>query len=116
MGSRRQFPQIGLADTKMPEAPLIPVEITAHAETVLSSLPMHERRAVHSWLDHLRNWHNDNFLRSHARPLEGQPDLYALTTSTGVQIVFQLKEDGIVVLAAFHSEDLRYFREGAGRE
>jgi mRNA-degrading endonuclease RelE of RelBE toxin-antitoxin system len=95
----------------MPEHPLINVELSDQAKAVIASLPAHDRRTVVSWLDHLRNWNNDSFLQSKAKPLrETTAERRMLSTSTDYRIVFDILGDRIIVLAVFHANDLNYFK------
>jgi hypothetical protein len=80
----------------------------------LSTLGDSDRRVVHSWFDHLRNWRHDDFIRERSRTLGGSDsDLRVVQTSNDLMIVFRIDGDAIVVLSIFRKESLNQFA-GAG--
>ena len=62
-----------------------------------SILSEDDRRRVWAWIDHLKRWETDPFVRTHSKKL-GEGDAYVLQTSTDVRIFFTLSETTITVL------------------
>jgi hypothetical protein len=80
------------------EASPMNVTLTQPVEMALRSLGDEDRRKVLAWLDHLKNWQNDAFVRSHAQPLNSSKNVYVLKTSGDLRIFFKLDQDDIEVL------------------
>jgi mRNA-degrading endonuclease RelE of RelBE toxin-antitoxin system len=74
------------------------VVITPPVEIALRSLDSENRRRIHAWFDHLKNWDGDQFVRSRSHKLEGLPDVYVLRTSTDLRIFFRIDGDTITIL------------------
>ena len=51
-----------------------------------------------AWLDHLRNWENDSFVRDHSKKLKADDNVYILRTSDDIRVFFRLEKDRIIVL------------------
>jgi mRNA-degrading endonuclease RelE of RelBE toxin-antitoxin system len=71
---------------------------TLAVDSALRTLGDEERRQVFAWLDHLKNWDNDQFLRANSYQLPGEPGAYMLRTSSDIRIFFSLDSDTITVL------------------
>jgi hypothetical protein len=74
------------------------VILTQPVHIALRTLDEDDRRKVTAWLDHLRNWENDDFLRKHSHKLESSEDVYVLQTTTDFRIFFTIEKDKITVL------------------
>src|SRR6266404_588998 len=94
---------------------LLNLHITERAEIAYSSLGSEERRLVDAWFDHLRNWRNDEFIRSRSKLLDSDEDIYVFQTSTDIVIAFRIVGNEVIVLSIFHKEALRTFERAAGR-
>jgi hypothetical protein len=93
---------------------LLKTHITEPARFAISTLGDEDRRIVSAWIDHLRNWHHDEHIRSRSRPLTIDPTgPFALQTSTDIIIGFKVLDDEIVVLAIFREDALRTFSQTA---
>jgi hypothetical protein len=90
-------------------ARLLSLELTEQAEIAYSSLRPDDRRLIDAWFDHLRNWHNDEYVRSHSRPVPSQQDVYLFPTSRDLVIAFQLAGEAVIVLSIFREDALRKF-------
>lgn len=97
----------------MPEAQLIDVVVSDHARMALTSLGADDRRRVHSWFDNLANWKNDRNVRSRARPIPSEPNLYVLRTGGDILLVFRLEKDSIVVESVHREHAVEAFRHAA---
>lgn len=91
---------------------LMDLEITDQATIAYTSLGPEDRRLVDAWLDHLRNWRNDEFIRARSQRLASDQDIYVFQTSTGIVIAFTLAGNQVRVLSLFRKEALQAF---AGR-
>src|SRR3712207_4863681 len=74
------------------------VVLTQPVEIALRTLGEEDRRQVSAWLDHLKNWENDPFVREHSHKLASSEDVYVLRTNTDIRIFFALQQGRIVVL------------------
>jgi len=74
------------------------VILTQPVDIALRTLGDDDRRTVSAWLDHLRNWENDDFVRNHSKKLDTMDNVYVLRTSTDIRIFFKLDAHGIEVL------------------
>lgn len=72
--------------------------LTQPVEIALQTLGQEDRRRVRAWLDHLRNWEKDDFVRTHSQRLNSAEDVYVLKTSSDIRIFFRLGESNIEVL------------------
>src|SRR5437899_2208188 len=84
---------------------------TEQASIALSSLGDEDRRLVHAWFDHLRNWWNDDFIRSRSQRLPADEEVYILPTSTDLRIAFSIAGDDITILSIFRKDALRPFEK-----
>ena len=91
------------------------VVLTQPVEIALRTLGPEERRQVSAWLDHLKNWENDPFVREHSHKLESAEGVYVLRTSSDFRIFFELHEDQIVVLDIATKATLMKFGRLAGQ-
>jgi hypothetical protein len=69
---------------------------------------------VSAWFDHLRNWRNDEFVRTHARPVKAQPGVHVLRTSGDFAIFFRLSGDTLTVLSIFLEDALQAIAAAEG--
>jgi mRNA-degrading endonuclease RelE of RelBE toxin-antitoxin system len=74
------------------------IVLTQPVEIALRTLRAEDRRKVSAWLDSLKNWDDDPYIREHAHKLDAGEDVYVLRTSTDFRIFFSLQQDQIVVL------------------
>jgi len=88
---------------------LLALQLTEHARIPYTTLGPEERRLVEAWFDHLRNWRNDEFIRSQSRRLKSDEEIYVFQTSTDLVIAFQIAGNKVIVLSLFRKEALRTF-------
>ena len=74
------------------------VDLTEPVTIALRTLGEDERRRVSSWFDHLKNWENDEFVRSNSHRLASDKNVYVLRTSSDLRIFFTFIDGNIVVL------------------
>jgi mRNA-degrading endonuclease RelE of RelBE toxin-antitoxin system len=58
-------------------------------DAAIRTLSEEERRKVHAWLDHLKNWENDEHVQKRSKRTIYQ-DIYVLNTSDDLRIFFKL--------------------------
>ena len=61
---------------------------TPPVDIALRTMDADDVRRVHAWVDQLRNWDADEYVRSHSHKLVGLPGVYLLKTSTDLRIFF----------------------------
>ena len=88
---------------------LLNLEVTEHAKIARATLGPEDRRLVDAWFDHLRNWHNDEFIRSRSRLLKPKESVYTFETSSDIIIAFEIRENLVTVLSIFRKDSLRPF-------
>ncbi len=88
---------------------LLTVEITEHARFAYSSMGPQDRRILDAWFDHLRNWRNDEFIRSRSKRVSANEEMYVFQTSTDIVIVFRIDGSRVSVLSIYRAEALRAF-------
>jgi hypothetical protein len=71
---------------------------TQPVEIALRTLGPEDRQEVHVWLNHLRSWENDAFLRSRAKKVNASDNVYVLKTGGEFRIFFRLEQERIVIL------------------
>ena len=71
---------------------------TPPVDIALRTLDAEDRRRVHAWFDHLRNWDSDSFVRTHSFPLKSVEGVYVFRTSSDLRIFFRFDGDTITVL------------------
>jgi hypothetical protein len=71
---------------------------TPAVDIALRTMDTDEVRRISAWFNHLSNWDNDPFVRSHSHSLEGFPGVYVLRTSTDIRIFFRIDGDRITIL------------------
>ena len=71
---------------------------TSPVDIALRTLDSEDRRRVHAWFDHLRNWDDDSFVRDHSVPLETVEGVYVFRTSSDLRIFFRFDGEQITVL------------------
>ncbi len=74
------------------------VTVAEPAQTILRNASDDERRRVQAWIDNLRRWETDSFIREHSKKLDVGDNVYMLVTSTDIRIFFSLEKDTITVL------------------
>lgn len=94
---------------------LLNLQMTEQAKVALSSLGPKDRGLVKAWFDHLRNWRNDDYIRSRSRRVELPDEAYVFETSTDLAIAFKITGDAVIVLSIFRAETLRKFEAASGR-
>jgi hypothetical protein len=88
---------------------LLRLQLTEHARIAYTSLGSEDRRIVEAWFDHLRNWRNDEFIRSRSKRLKSADDIYTFQTSSDLVIAFKIVDGTVIVLSLFRKEALRSF-------
>jgi hypothetical protein len=91
-------------------ADLLKLELTEHARIALATLGPEDRRLVDAWLDHLKNWWNDDYIRSKSSRLKPDEEIYVFQTSTDLMIAFEIAGDKVIVLSIFSQDTLRKFK------
>lgn len=74
------------------------IALTLPVEIALRTLGEEDRRRVWAWLDHLKNWENDSFIREHSKKLPSAENVYVLKTSDNWRIFFSIEPDQIEIL------------------
>jgi hypothetical protein len=94
---------------------LLDLQVSDHAKIAYNSLGPDDRRRVDSWFDHLRNWGNDEFIRSKARRLNSEEGIYVLPTSTDILIAFSIASDIVKIISIFRKDATSKFTIPAQR-
>lgn len=81
------------------------------ARMALSMLGGDDRRRVMVWLDYLKRWHEDEFVRSHSKKLDTADDVFVFRTSSDFRIFFTVADDHIEVLDITRAEALASFEQ-----
>lgn len=91
------------------------VKLTQPAEIALRTLSQEDRRRITAWLDHLKNWENDAFIRENTRLLASNEleKVYVLRTSMDLLIFFRFDDHGVQVLDIAHHDTLEAFQQAA---
>ena len=89
---------------------LLLVQIAEHAKIAYSTLGPEDRRLVDAWCDHLRNWRNDEFIRSRSKRLVSDEEMYSFQTSSDIVLAFKIDGNKVIVLSIFRKEALRSFQ------
>lgn len=71
---------------------------TSAVEVALRTLDAQTRRKVDAWFEHLANWDNDEYVRTHSHPLPAIPDVYVLKTSSDLRIFFRIAGNTVTVI------------------
>ena len=74
------------------------VTIAEPAQIALRNLGEDNRRRVEVWIDNLKRWDSDPFVRQHSKKLGGYENVFMFITSADVRIFFALEQDAITVL------------------
>jgi hypothetical protein len=82
---------------------------TPPVEIALRALGTEDQQQVVAWLEHLKNWEKDRFIRSHAKPLHHADNVYFLEMTGDYCIFFRLEQDRIVVLDIANKETILSF-------
>ena len=85
------------------------LRMSEDASFALATLGEDDRRTISAWLDHLRDWRNDPFLRSRAKRLKPDEELYVLHLGRDLVIAFQIAGNQATILSIFRGEALRRF-------
>ena len=88
---------------------LLSLEISDHARIPYSSLGPEDRRNIDVWLDQLRNWRNDEFLRSKAKRLRADEEFYIVDAGDDLFIAFEIIDDKMNLFSIYSKETLRAF-------
>ena len=88
---------------------LLNVEISDHARIPYLSLGPEDRRNIDVWLDQLRNWRNDEFLRSKARRLKPDEEFYLVDVGDDLFIAFDIADDKLKLFSIYSRDTLRKF-------
>jgi hypothetical protein len=76
------------------------VTVAEPVQIALRNLSDDDRRRVWAWIDNLKRWDTDPFIKQHSRKLDAGDNVYMLLTSTDVRLFFALTGDEITVLDA----------------
>jgi hypothetical protein len=88
------------------------VILTQPVEIALRTLGEENRKNVLAWLDHLKNWETDEYIRSHK--LDVDDDVYVLKANMDFRVFLKLESSRIVVLDIARRETI--LACGQGRE
>lgn len=91
------------------------VILTPAVDIALNTLGQEERASVAAWLDHLKNWETDDFIRRRSHKLSPDDDVYVLNTTTDLRLFFKLEHDRIVVLDIATKATIQAFGSAAGQ-
>ncbi|HVA47120.1 MAG TPA: hypothetical protein VNH11_12200 [Pirellulales bacterium] len=93
------------------------VAVTNAAKIAVTGLPDEDRRRVHAWFDHLRNWRTDPEVRKNSKPVfpDDEHGVYVLRTTSDVRIFFTVDEDQITVVDVARKDSLRTVKAGDHR-
>ncbi len=85
------------------------VQITQPVQVALRNLGEDDRRRVTAWFDHLRNWENDEFVRSHSKALSSPAGAYVLQTTTDIRVFFTIHDGTAIILDIARKASLEGF-------
>ena len=75
------------------------VKIAELAEIALRMSREDTRKSAEAWIDHLKRWDSDPYIRQHSKKLDNSGEnVYALITSDDLVVFYALEEEGITVL------------------
>ena len=94
---------------------LLDLDVTEHASMAYTSLEADDRRLLNAWFERLRDWKNDESIRSRSRRLKIDDPVYTIQIDSDLLIAFKIVEDRLRVLSIFRKEALRPFEAMAGR-
>jgi len=90
---------------------LVPSSVT----TAIRTLSAEESQKVFSWLDHLKNWENDEHLQSISKPMIYK-NTYVLNTSDDIRIFFTLESKKKTITIVDIAKPSRFETAGAQSE
>ncbi len=73
------------------------VVIELPVEMALRTLDAKDRRKVQAWLDRLKNWDGDEYVRSHSHRLDSIPNVCVLKTNTDLRVFFTIEGDTVII-------------------
>ena len=88
---------------------LLSIEIGKHAEMPYFYLGPEDKRNIDVWLEQLRNWRNDEFLRSRAKRLKPDEEIYVVDAGRDLFIAFEIADGKLILRGIFGKETLRAF-------
>ncbi|HZW32442.1 MAG TPA: hypothetical protein VFF52_17135 [Isosphaeraceae bacterium] len=88
---------------------LLSIEIGKHAYLPYTNLGSEDRRNIDVWLEQLRNWRNDEFLRSRAKRLKPDEEIYAVNAGNDLFIAFEIADGKVILRSIIGKELLRAF-------
>lgn len=93
------------------------VAVTNAAKIAVTGLPDDERRRVHAWFDHLKNWPTDREVQKNSTRVlpEQEPNVYVLRTTSDVRIFFTVDDDEITVVDVARKDALRTVKANHGQ-
>ncbi len=94
------------------DAGILNIDVSESAEIAFSTLNADDRRLVSAWFDHLKNWRNDDFIRSRSRALDDAGN-FILQTSGDILVAFRIVGDRVTILSIFRREMVDKFRKHA---
>ena len=99
----------------MADESLLNVQFSQQAQAALLSLGEEDRRVLNSLFSHLRNWRNDEFIRTRSKRLRQTEDVFVFETTTDLLFAFELEGEVITVLSIFRRDVLRAFEAGLAK-
>jgi hypothetical protein len=68
-----------------------------NADFALRTLDSDDQLRIHTWFGRLRNWDEDEFVRTHCHSLKSMKGWYVFRTTSDFHIFFRFEGDAIVV-------------------
>jgi hypothetical protein len=92
------------------------VKFSDAAELQLLTTDEGGRRRIMAWIDNLKRWETDSYVREHSHKLNGEGNVYLLITDSDLRIFFSLEGDSITVLDITTRSTLRLFERASEAE
>ena len=86
---------------------LLDLKLSYGAEMALLSLREIDRTRISAWYDHLRNWLNDEGVRSRSRRVPTLADTYVLQVYPDLYIAFEVGATEVTLTSIFREDSLR---------
>lgn len=91
------------------------VSLNHTADIAMRTLGEEDRRKVFAWIDNLKRWEEDSFVRSKAKKLDVKTseNVFVLNTSTDLSILFVLHVDHIELIDIARPASLETVRQAS---
>ena len=74
------------------------VILTQPVEIALPTLPQDDRRNVLDWIERLKNWEDDEFVRRRAHKLNPVENIYVMNAGGELRIFFKVESQKLSIL------------------